>query len=195
VKFKHCFPLFICFASAVIADPSSDFATAIELYQRIVYSSNANVVNSGRTQLVESKFSNIIKTAPRSLYAEQSIYLLGEIQAYCKNNEKAILFYRKLIADYNQSYLLSDAYHRLATIQYESENYDGAIKTVLEFLNHNDYGNSQTRRKPELFLLLGESYFKKGDAQRAIEVLEHIKLSYPSFYASDRVGEFAKRVR
>lgn len=100
-----------------------------EQRQKAAYQAAFNLLRKGKYDMAKSGFTEFVKTHPKSDYADNAQYWLGEVNYVQRNFENALAEFNKVLTIYPDSSKASDAMLKIGLSHYEMENWEKASST------------------------------------------------------------------
>ncbi len=114
-----------------------------ENIDRVLFALGFDYQQKGETENAQKFYVFLIQNHPDSPHIPDALYNLGEIYFDAGDIPNATVFYRKVTTDYRESDLYNLALHKLGWCYYNKGQYQDALDTFVEVINHANKLNSQ----------------------------------------------------
>ncbi len=131
-------------------------------------------LNNGDPKAALSYFSQAVSSGDAEL-VDYAIFGMGRAEFDLGNYEPAILDFKKVITEYNESAILEDANYFLAKSFARAKKFDEALKQIENYLKDYDEGIYTG----ELSYLKAEILEEQGEFRRAYSAYNDVDLFYP----------------
>ena len=105
-----------------------------EQLQKKAYQSAFNLLREGKYDSAKSQFASFIKSYPKSEYADNAQYWLGEVNYVLRDFNGALVEFNKVLTVYPDSSKYADALLKIGLSQYELEQWSQASKSFNEII-------------------------------------------------------------
>lgn len=141
-----------------------------------LFLSGEKLWDAGKYQEASKKFSRILYEHPDSLYRDNALFRLGEINfLFFKDHQRAVGFFREIVQQKPESGLAYKAQSYIGSIYNSLENYDQAIIEYQRLAN--TFGARSDGDKTQM--IMADIYLKKGDLEQAREEYKILIDQYP----------------
>ena len=142
--------------------------TGVQNRDYLSYQYGLTLYKAGKTQNAINEFNRVVTAFPKSVYSENSIYMMGWIRFQQGNLQEAITTYSYLLSFAPRSKIVPLAYYSLGDAHYNAGQYDSAITCYTRVVE----GYPNSNYVFDAINGIQSSYVAKGDMESAVSTID-----------------------